>query len=55
MVFTKFDNAVSIKGVKLDFKLIEKCAGGCLMPLCYGERVSRTDQAAKVDTEEIKA
>jgi len=42
------DIDASVKGVEPDFKLIEKLAAECRMPLCYGGGVTRADQAAKI-------
>lgn len=36
------------KGFQPDFKLIEKLAAECRMPLCYGGGVTNTDQAVKI-------
>jgi len=42
------DIDASVKGVEPDFKLIEKLAAECRMPLCYGGGVTCADQAAKI-------
>ena len=42
------DIDASVKVVEPDFKLIEKLAAECRMPLCYGGGVTRADQAAKI-------
>jgi len=42
------DIDASINGVEPDFKLIEKLAAECRMPLCYGGGVTRAHQAAKI-------
>lgn len=42
------DIDASVKGVEPDFKLIEKLAAECRMPLCYGGGVTRSDQAVKI-------
>jgi cyclase len=42
------DIDASINGVEPDFKLIEKLAAECRMPLCYGGGVTRADQASRI-------
>ncbi|MCE9864066.1 HisA/HisF-related TIM barrel protein, partial [Aeromonas caviae] len=42
------DIDASVNGVEPDFKLIEKLAAECRMPLCYGGGVTRAEQAAKI-------
>lgn len=42
------DIDASINGVEPNFKLIEKLAAECRMPLCYGGGVTRAEQAARI-------
>jgi cyclase len=42
------DIDASIKGVEPDFKLIEKLAAECRMPLCYGGGITSAGQAAMI-------
>ena len=42
------DIDATVKGVEPDFKLIEKLAAECRMPLCYGGGVTCPEQAAKI-------
>ena len=43
-----FDIDASTKGYTPDYNLIEKLAGECRMPLCYGGGVKTSDQALQV-------
>jgi len=42
------DIDASVKGVEPNFKMIEKIASQCRMPLCYGGGVQTTDHALKI-------
>ena len=42
------DIDASVNGVEPDFKLIEKLAAECRMPLCYGGGVTRAEQATQI-------
>ncbi|MFD2229742.1 AglZ/HisF2 family acetamidino modification protein [Alkalimarinus sediminis] len=42
------DIDASVKCVEPDFRLIEKLAAECRMPLCYGGGVTHADQAARI-------
>tara|TARA_B110001454_G_scaffold73272_1_gene70950 strand:- start:8001 stop:8786 length:786 start_codon:yes stop_codon:yes gene_type:complete len=42
------DIDASVNGIEPNFKLIEKLAAECRMPLCYGGGVTHADQAARI-------
>lgn len=42
------DIDASVKGVEPDFKLLEKLAAECRMPLCYGGGISCAEHAVKI-------
>lgn len=42
------DIDATVRGVEPDFKLIEKLAAECRMPLCYGGGISNAQQASRI-------
>ena len=42
------DIDASVNGIEPDFKLIEKLAAECRMPLCYGGGITHAHQAARI-------
>lgn len=43
-----FDIDASVKGARPDFSIIEKLAGECRMPLCYGGGVASEEDALRI-------